>query len=45
MEPRDSRHIYQNELGKACFQHNMDFVDFKGLTKRTAAAKVLRDKI
>ena len=40
----DSRYIYQNELNKACFQHDMAYGDFKELTKRTAADKVLRDK-
>ena len=24
-ETRDSRYIYQNELGKACFQHDMAY--------------------
>ena len=32
----DSRHIYKNELDNAFFQHNMAYVDFKGLTRRTA---------
>ena len=40
----DSRYIYKNELDKACFQHDMAYGDFKELTKRTAADKVLRDK-
>ena len=31
-ETGDSRHIYQNELDKACFQHNMAYGDFKDLT-------------
>ena len=39
-----SRYIYQNELGKACFQHDMTYGDFKDLNRRTAADKVLRDK-
>ena len=34
----------QNELDKACFQHDMAYGDFKDLAKRTAADKVLRDK-
>ena len=25
----DSRYIYQNELDKACFQHDMAYGDFK----------------
>ena len=28
-ERGDSRYIYQNELDKACFQHDMAFGDFK----------------
>ena len=40
----DSRHIYINELDKACFQHDVAYGDFKDLAKRTAADKVLRDK-
>ena len=41
----DSRHIYRNELGKACFQHDMAYRDFKDLAKRTAADNVLKDKV
>ena len=40
----DSRYIYRNELDKACFQHDMAYGDFKDLTKRTDADKILRDK-
>ena len=40
----DSRYIYRNELDKTCLQHGMAYGDFKDLTKRTAADKVLRDK-
>ena len=36
----DSRYIYQNELDKACFQHNMAYGDFKDLTGRTASDKI-----
>ena len=36
--------IYKNELGKACFQHDMAYEYFKNLTKRTVADNVLRDK-
>ena len=39
-----SRYIYRNELDKACFQQDMAYGDFKDLTKRTAADKVLKDK-
>ena len=40
----DSRYIYQNELDKACFQHDMAYGDFEDLNRRTFAGKVLRDK-
>ena len=36
--------IYQNELDKACFQHDMAYGDFKYLPKRTASDKVLHEK-
>ena len=42
-EIRDSRYIYQNELDKACFQHDMAYEDFKDLSRRTASDKILRD--
>ena len=40
-ETGDSRYIYQNELDKSCFQHDMAHKD---LLRRTASDKVLRDK-
>ena len=43
-ETGDSRYIYQIKLGKACFQHDMVYGDFKNLTRRTASHKILRDK-
>ena len=43
-ETRDSRYIYQNELDKACFPHDMTYGDFKDLTRRTALVNILRDK-
>ena len=43
-QTKDARYIYKNELDKACFQHDMAYGDFKDLTKRTDADKVLRDK-
>ena len=36
--------VYQNELGKGCFQHDMTYRDFKDLTRRTVSGKILRDK-
>ena len=43
-ETGDSRYICQNELDKACFQHDMAYGDFKDLTRRTASDKILRVK-
>ena len=43
-ETGDSRYIYQNELYKACFQHDMAYGDFKDLNGSTFADKVFRDK-
>ena len=37
----DSRYIHQNELDKACFQHDMTYGDFKDLTRRTASNEIL----
>ena len=43
-ETGDLRDIFKNELDRACFQHHMDYGDFKDLAKRTTSDKVLRDK-
>ena len=43
-ETGDSGYIYQNELDKARFQHDMVYRDFKDLTRRTDSNKILRDK-
>ena len=40
----DLRYIYQNELDKVCFQHDMAYEDFKYLPIRRASDKVLREK-
>ena len=34
-------YIYENELDKACFQHDMATGDFKDLKRRTASNKIL----
>ena len=36
-ETKDLRYIYQNELNKACFQHDMAYGDFKDFNRRIAA--------
>ena len=38
-ETRDSWYIHQNELDKACFQHDIAHGDFKNLTRRRAFDK------
>ena len=43
-EVEDSRYIYQNELDKAYFQHDTAYGNFKDLSRRTFAVKVLRNK-
>ena len=43
-ETGDSRYIYQNELSKSCFQHDMAYKDFKDLPRILASDQVLRDK-
>ena len=43
-ETGDSQYIYQNELDKACFQHEIAYGYFKDLTRRTAFHKILFDK-
>ena len=43
-ETWDTSYVYKNELDKACFQHDMAYGDFKGIVRRAAADKVLRDK-
>ena len=43
-EAGDSRYIYKNELDKTCFQHDMDYRDFKELTRGAVSDKVLCDK-
>ena len=43
-ETRNLSYIYQNELDKAHFQHDMAYEDFNDLLRRTASDKVLFDK-
>ena len=37
-------YIYQSELDKVRFQHDMAYGDFKDLTRRAASDKILGDK-
>ena len=43
-EAGDTNYIYENELDKACFQHDMFYGEFEDLARRTASDKTLRDK-
>ena len=43
-EIRNSRYTYQNEQDKAGFQHDMAYVDFKDLPRKTTSDEVLCDK-
>ena len=40
---KDSQYIYQNELDKACFQHDMAFEDFKDIIG-TVSDTILHDQ-
>ena len=44
MKSGNTDFIYENELDKACFQHDMAYRKSKDLVKRTQSDKVLRDK-
>ena len=43
-ETGDTNYIYKNGLGKACFQHDKVYGDFKDFARRAASDKILRDK-
>ena len=43
-ETGGSQYIYQNELDKACFEHDMTYGDLRHLTRITVSDKILRDK-
>ena len=43
-ETRGRKYIYRSELGKACFQHDIAYGDFKDLARRITSDKILRDK-
>ena len=43
-ETVDSRYIYQKQLDKAYFQHDMDFGDLEDLPRRTVFNKELHNK-
>ena len=40
----NTSYIFKNELDKACFKHDSAYADYKDLTNRTRADKVLKDR-
>ena len=38
------KHLYRNELDKACFTHNTAHSDSKDLAKRTISDNILKDR-
>ena len=38
------KHLYRNELGKACFAHDATYSDSKDLAKKTISNKILKDR-
>ena len=38
------KHLYKNELVKACFVHDAEYSDSKDLTKRTISDNILKDR-
>ena len=44
METGDTNFIYNNELDKVCFQHDMAYGKTKDLVNRTQSDKVFKDK-
>ena len=43
-ETRNLKHLYRNELDKACFAHDAAYSDNKELAKRTISDKILKDR-
>ena len=43
-ETGDSKYIYQSELDKACFQHDMAYRDFNDLVRKTASDQILHNE-
>ena len=45
MQTGDTNYIYKNDLGKACFQHDMAYGKYKDLERRKQSDKVLKTKL
>ena len=43
-ETSNLKHLYRNELDKACCAHYISYSDCKYLAKTTASVKILKDK-
>ena len=43
-ETGNLKHLYRNELDKACFVHDTAYSDNKDLAKRTISDKILKDR-
>ena len=43
-ETGNLKHIYKNELDKACFVHDAVYSDRKDLAKKTISDKILKDR-
>ena len=41
----NSKHLYRNDLDKACFAHDATYFDIKDLAKTTISDKILKDKV
>ena len=44
LQTGNTNYIYNKDLNKACFQHDMAYDKYKYSTKRTKSYKVFRDK-
>ena len=42
-ETNNLKHLYRNELDKACFAHDATYSDSKDLAKRTISYNILED--
>ena len=43
-EKGNSRYIYQSELDKPCFQHDIAYADYNALPRKTGSNEALRNK-
>ena len=43
-ETGNLKHLYRNELDKACFAHDAAYSDSKDLAKKTISGRILKDR-